>query len=93
MHIFLENQCGYNPEIPEIIYHYCSTDTMLKIIENHSIWLSDLEKTNDKKELKYLGEKVKGIYEKIGYDVILTSVKEKKGIEELRENINGKEWN
>ena len=35
-------------------------------------------------------EKIKEIYEKIGYDVILTSVKEKKGIEELRENINGK---
>lgn len=35
-------------------------------------------------------EEIKNIYEKIGYDVILTSVKEKIGIEELREIIKGK---
>ena len=35
-------------------------------------------------------EKIKGIYENIGYDVILTSVKEKKGLEDLRKIIRGK---
>ena len=33
--------------------------------------------------------KIKGIYEKIGYNVILTSVKDKLGIDELKENIKG----
>lgn len=64
MHTFLDKQCGYNPQIPQIVFHYCTTDSMLKILENSCIWLSDVEKTNDKMELKYLGEKVKKIYAK-----------------------------
>lgn len=35
-------------------------------------------------------EKIKSIYERIGYDVILTSVKEKIGMEELKNEIRGK---
>ena len=48
MHTFLK-ECGkYDPKVPDILYHYCSVDTMLKILQNYCIWLSDAEKTNDK---------------------------------------------
>lgn len=53
MHTFLK-ECGkYEPKAPNILYHYCSIDTMLKILQNYCIWLSDAEKTNDKSELRY----------------------------------------
>lgn len=58
MHTFLE-ECGkYKPKAPNILYHYCSVDTMLKILQNYCIWLSDAEKTNDKSELKYFPEQM-----------------------------------
>lgn len=56
MHTFLEKCGNYEPKIPNILYHYCSVDTMLKIVQNYCIWLSDAEKTNDKSELKYFTE-------------------------------------
>lgn len=35
MHTFLE-ECGkYEPKAPNILYHYCSVDTMLKIMQNY----------------------------------------------------------
>ena len=58
MHTFLE-ECGkYEPKVPNSLYHYCSVDTMLKIMQNYCIWLSDAEKTNDKSELKYFPEQM-----------------------------------
>lgn len=58
MHTFLK-ECGkYEPKAPNILYHYCSVDTMLKILQNYCIWLSDAEKTNDKSELKYFVEQM-----------------------------------
>lgn len=36
---------------PEILYHYCSLDTFYSIMKNHSIWLSDVTKSNDSNEL------------------------------------------
>ena len=44
---------------PKVLYHYCSVEAFYSIIKNHSIWLSDLRKTNDEKELIW----VKGIVE------------------------------
>ena len=44
---------------PKVLYHYCSVEAFYNIIKNHSIWLSDLRKTNDEKELIW----VKGIVE------------------------------
>lgn len=35
------------------LYHYCSLDTFLSIIKNSSIWLSDVKKSNDSKELDW----------------------------------------
>ncbi len=39
---------------PEIIYHYCSIDTFMKIIENKSLWLSDTKKMNDFHETSWI---------------------------------------
>ena len=35
----------------DTLYHYCSLDTFYNIMKNHSIWLSDVGKSNDSKEL------------------------------------------
>lgn len=39
------------------LYHYCSLDTFLKIIKSSSIWLSDIQKSNDTKELVWFRQK------------------------------------
>lgn len=53
MHIFLEECIQYTPQMPSTIYHYCSVDTMLNIISNYCLWLSDVKKTNDITEMSY----------------------------------------
>lgn len=37
----------------DTLYHYCSLDTFLCIVKNSSIWLSDVQKSNDSKELAW----------------------------------------
>ena len=92
MNTFLE-ECGkYEPKAPNILYHYCSVDTMLKILQNYCIWLSDAEKTNDKSELKYFPEQmekvllniVESYQEEVNSD-LLTLVK--KVIKKLTESV------
>ena len=39
---------------PRILYHYCSVETFLSIIKSSSIWLSDVKKSNDFQEMKWL---------------------------------------
>lgn len=39
---------------PSTLYHYCSLQTFQKIMENKSIWLSDVSKSNDSKELAWI---------------------------------------
>ncbi len=39
---------------PKSLYHYCSLETFISIIRNSSIWLSDVKKSNDSKELIWL---------------------------------------
>lgn len=34
----------------ETLYHYCSVETFFNIIKNASLWLSDIEKSNDYEE-------------------------------------------
>ena len=44
-----------SPEKSEnIVYHYCSLDTFLKIIETQAIRLTDIRKSNDSAELRWL---------------------------------------
>lgn len=47
---------SYKPKVPKILYHYCSTEAFLSIVQNKSIWLSDANKTNDPSELNYIFE-------------------------------------
>ena len=39
--------------VPDIVYHYCSTEVFTKIIKEKSIRLSDITKSNDSMELKW----------------------------------------
>ena len=38
----------------KIIYHYCSVEVFISIIENQELWASDIFKMNDSSEEKYL---------------------------------------
>ncbi len=39
--------------MPNVVYHYCSLPTFLKIFKTKTIWLSDISKSNDSMELKW----------------------------------------
>lgn len=40
--------------VPKTLYHYCSVNTFFSILKNRSLWLSDVSKTNDSLELKWI---------------------------------------
>lgn len=40
--------------LPMTLYHYCSVPTFYSIIKNRSIWLSDVSKSNDSLELRWI---------------------------------------
>lgn len=40
--------------LPRTLYHYCSVPTFYNIIKNKSIWLSDISKSNDSLELRWI---------------------------------------
>lgn len=51
---------------PKVLYHYCSAETFFNIIKNDSIWMSDISKSNDSKELSWIKERsIEYIKEKI----------------------------
>ena len=39
--------------LPAVVYHYCSVETFYHIISNHTLRLSDIEKSNDFMEKKW----------------------------------------
>lgn len=39
------------------LYHYCSSETLIKILQGKSLRLSDITKSNDSKEISFLYEK------------------------------------
>lgn len=41
------------PHLPDVVYHYCSVDTFFQIVTNHTLRLSDIEKSNDFMEKKW----------------------------------------
>jgi len=55
-------------EVPGILYHYCSIDTFMEIINNKTIRLSNIFKTNDSSEvihvLKFLSDTLAEKYKK-----------------------------
>lgn len=48
-----ESQTGPQPTLPPVVYHYCTVETFFNIISNHSLRLSDIEKSNDFMEKKW----------------------------------------
>ena len=48
---------------PDVLYHYCSLSTFYSIVQNQSIWLSDITKSNDSKELLWAIEKFISFFE------------------------------
>lgn len=47
------------------MYHYCSVNTFLSIVEIYNIWLSDAEKTNDNTEMRWLFDKINSLIDEI----------------------------
>lgn len=45
-------------QIPEILYHYCSVDTFVKIVQNKTLRLSEIAKSNDSMECQWVQKKV-----------------------------------
>ena len=41
----------------KIVYHYCSVDAFINIINNKTLRFSDIMKSNDSKEIEFLWEK------------------------------------
>lgn len=65
MPVLTNEYLNYHPTLPSTLYHYCSVSTLLSIIENKNIWLSDAEKTNDHTEMKWLLSNIKEVIEQI----------------------------
>ena len=61
MPILTNEYLKYDPQLPSVLYHYCSVDTLISIIRNHSIWMSDAEKTNDSTEMKWLFARIQEV--------------------------------
>lgn len=47
-----------NEKTPETLFYYCSLDTFVNIINNKSIWLTEIGKSNDSLEQKYLATEI-----------------------------------
>lgn len=45
-------------QIPEILYHYCSVDTFVKIVQNRTLRLSEIAKSNDSMECQWVEKEV-----------------------------------
>ena len=63
-----------------IIYHYCSVDAFLNIIENKILWLSDSEYMNDNTE----GIWIDKVVQKIIIENIEENPKKKEKLEALK---------
>lgn len=42
----------------DLVYHYCDVESFLNIIQNSTIWLSDILKSNDSKEGTWIKDKI-----------------------------------
>ena len=45
-------------KIPDILYHYCSVDTLVNILQNRSLRISEIAKSNDSMECKWLEKNI-----------------------------------
>lgn len=53
---------------PNIIYHYCSMEALLGILDSGRIWLSDINATNDSLEGVWLDSKLQMLHQGINKD-------------------------
>ncbi|MEL7571278.1 MAG: DUF2971 domain-containing protein, partial [Eubacteriaceae bacterium] len=42
----------------ELVYHYCSVETFLNIVQSKTLWLSDILKSNDSKECTWIKDRI-----------------------------------
>lgn len=54
MILALTNRSDLIVLVSDYTYHYCSLDTFIKIITSKSLYLSEILKTNDRLEQKWL---------------------------------------
>ena len=54
----------------DVLYHYCSQDTFYNIVSNNSLWLSDVSKSNDSMELRWINERCKYYILKVWSDYV-----------------------
>ena len=71
--------------VKEEIYHYCSVDTLKKIVESKALRFSDIMKSNDSKEIEFLWDKYQEYVETIDPKVVEKS--ELKYLKTLRNGI------
>ena len=79
--------------LPKTLYHYCSLNTFLNIIRNKSIWVSDIERSNDALELislrQLLSKFINADMNEIIENTMMNGDKEKaKNLWNLRDNFN-----
>ena len=48
----------YNKKLPKTLYYYCSLNTFFNILTNKSIWLTEIAKSNDSMEQKFLAYEI-----------------------------------
>lgn len=66
----------------KIIYHYCSVEVFISIIENQELWASDIFKMNDSSEEKYLEDLLRFYLRRIHKELL----EDKRFKEYLKEN-------
>lgn len=84
-----DNENYYNG--PDIVYHYCTVDSFIKIISNSTMRLFNIRKTNDPQEIKYLKPCVETIIDKVinKYNQEVND-EDKKSIPDVIEEINNR---
>ncbi len=58
----------------DVVYHYCSVEAFLNIIQSSTLWLSDVLKSNDIKEETWIREKINDKIEKLLAEIDLCAL-------------------
>lgn len=65
MKTLVKTYLDYDPIPPSVIYHYCTAETMLSILSNNCLWLSDSTKTNDQTEINWLLDNISQVFDEV----------------------------
>jgi hypothetical protein len=77
-------------ERPDVLYHYCSLDTFLKIAETSTIRLCNLRKSNDSKEMQWILEQACDLTTKMVYKDSTLDVDKTLDVDGNEEDLNAK---